>query len=175
MELQLDLFGTPDPPAPSQPIKVVEKPIEKPKEASRQEKKESVDFDIDQALKYIKEHDHSFWDMRVWKCRTYETVMKFLRDFEEKLKTDKNYLPTFTNSGHGVYLIGKLISNKVPLDTIASNLMLNKHVTYLYRITECFHHLNECPYWRHYGNYSDCNCDRRCDKKEIIGDEYLNP
>jgi hypothetical protein len=174
MTEQLDLFGNPEPlaaPVKVEPIKIV---LEKPIPAPRQEIKKNVGFDTDEALKYIRENDYTFWDMRVWKCRTYEIVMRFLKDFEENLRINKDYLPTNLNSGQGLYFIGKLISNKVPLDTIATNLMLNKHTTFLKRIVECFHKPDACPYWKHYKNFSDCNCERRCNKGEIIGDEHLN-
>lgn len=178
---QYDLFGDPIPKIipkevkkEPEKVKPIIKPIEKPQEAPRQEKKNSTAFDIDDALRHLREKEYCFWDMRVWQGRTHTIAMKFLKNFEEKLKVDKNYLPTFTNCGNSILLIGKLISNKVPLETIADNLMMNNHITFLYRITECFHHSDRCPYWKHYKNFIDCNCERRCDKKEIIGDEHLN-
>jgi len=174
---QLDLFGELEPKQEEKKVVIPEpvKPIEtKPKEAIKQTISKEIEFDTFKALSYLKNQDYDFWDMRCHPYKTYQGLMRFLKDFEENLKKTKgDYIPGGTLDPHGCRLIGKLIRNNVSLDTIAANLILNTNVTFLRRKVQCWSNKEICPFWKHYGNFSDCNCERRCNKGEIIGDEKL--
>ena len=50
--------------------------------------------------------------------------------------------------------------------------MENNNITYKKRIVQCWNNSDACPFWKKYKNETDCNCKRRCDQGEIIGDEH---
>jgi hypothetical protein len=122
------------------------------------------------AINYLKKQAYGFWDMRAWENKNWDHLMVVL---EKIAKEDKHNSHTFTNDGHAEYCIRDLVDHGYPLSDIANWLMSNPNSSFLHRKALCWKHPEQCPYHVYYGNYSDCNCDRRCNKGEIIGDEEL--
>jgi hypothetical protein len=178
---QYDLFGDPVPeakPTPPvipkpEPVIVKTAPIEKPKPlppSTRPIAKGKKEEEIEAALTYIKKAYH-LWDMRCWTYRNYDAAIRFLQKYgDAKIP----HVPQGLNEGHGSFMIGKLIDYHVPLEVIAEAMMENNNITFKKRIVQCWNNNDACPFWRKYKNFSDCNCERRCEKGEIIGDEQLN-
>lgn len=178
---QYDLFGDPVPevkPTPSvipkpEPVIVKTTPVEKPKPLPSPPKptiKGKKEEEIEAALTYIKKAYH-LWDMRCWVYRNYDAAIRFLQKYSD---AKIPHVPQGLNEGQGSFMIGKLIDYHVPLEVIAEAMMENNNITFKKRIVQCWNNSDACPFWRKYKNFSDCNCERRCDQGEIIGDEQLN-
>jgi hypothetical protein len=178
---QYDLFGDPVPeakPTPPvipkpEPVIVKTAPIEKPKPlppSTRPIAKGKKEEEIEACLNYIKKAHH-LWDCRCWTYRNYDAAIRFLQKYGD---TKIPHVPQGLNEGHGSFMIGKLIDYHVPLEVIAEAMMENNNITFKKRIVQCWNNSDACPFWRKYKNFSDCNCERRCEKGEIIGDEQLN-
>lgn len=172
---QYDLFG--EPISEQKPIEV--KPVVTPTIVEKQkplppvhkiDSKTKREEEIEACLKYIRKA-YYLWDMRAWVYRNYDAAIRFLQKYgDAKIP----HVPQGLNEGQGSFMIGKLIDYHVPLEVIAEAMMDNNNITFKKRIVQCWNNSDACPFWRKYKNFSDCNCERRCEKGEIIGDEQLN-
>ncbi len=96
--------------------------------------------------------DYNIWDMRAWKeYKNKQEVREWVRNGCEP-----------NNCGHVAYCIEKLLRMKVPEEVIIEAIMANPHKTFSRRIVPCFFDPTECPRYRKFGNYSDCNCSEYC-------------